>query len=130
MKVSNSNNIQRIYQEQLKKVSNGGDSGDAFKKVMKANTSATEAPEKARFHPPSGINVMNPVFSGKPVKEADSVETMKFAAEVMAAQPDIREEKIARIRMAIENGTYNVSPELVAAKLMRSKHLTASFEEA
>lgn len=127
MKVSNGTNIQRIYQEQLKKVHDEG-SGDAFKKIMQASTPQTGNAGKAKFHPPSGVNLTNPAFSGKPVKEADPAETMKFAAEVVAAQPDIREERINKLKELINSGRYNVSPEEVATKLLQSGVLTKSWE--
>ncbi|MBF0405995.1 MAG: flagellar biosynthesis anti-sigma factor FlgM [Candidatus Riflebacteria bacterium] len=127
MKVSNRVEIQKIYQEQLKKVQSEG-SGDAFKKVMQDVSSTKETPQKPAFHPPSGVNAMNPVFTGKPVKEADPVQTMKFAAEVVASQPEIRQEKLARIKLLIDSGQYNVSPEQIAERLFNSGAVTQSWE--
>jgi flagellar biosynthesis anti-sigma factor FlgM len=126
MKVSNGNNIQKIYQEQVTRVRKG-DSGDAFKKVMQS-TSQPDGAQKAAFHPPSGVNLTNPVLSGKPVQQADPVETLKFAAEVVASQPDTREDRISQLKKLIESGQYNVSSEAVAERLLRSKHITASWE--
>lgn len=126
MKVSNRSDIQKIYQEQIKKAQ-GDKGGDAFKKVMQSQTASTEAPKKA-FHPPSGVNVFNPVLQGKPVPEADPVKTLEYAAEVMAHEPDIRQEKVDRIKKLFESGQYNVPPDKVAERLMRSKHLTDSWE--
>ncbi len=127
MKVSIGNTIQRIYQEQVQKTQDPK-SGEAFKKVMKDATSSPPGPGKAVFHPPSGINVENPVFSGRPVKQADPVETMKFAAEVVAASPDTRAERVNQLKALIDSGKYNVSPTDVAEKMLRSGVLTRSWE--
>lgn len=111
MKVSR-NDIQKIYQEQVKKAKTEQPGGD-FGKVLKDTTGGAEAPKKA-FHPPSGVNVSQPIIAGKPVAEADPVVTLNFAAEVVAGQPEIREEKLARIKALFDKGQYNVSPEKVA----------------
>ena len=131
MKVSNGNTIQKIYQEQVKKTQDTG-SGEAFKKVMQSSTQKSSDVTKPAFHPPSGVNVMNPVFAGKPVQQADPVETMKFAAEVVAAQPDVRSERINMLKSLIDKGQYNVSPESVAEKMLsnsrKSRALLDSWE--
>lgn len=127
MKVSKSDTIQRIYQEQVKKTQNPK-SGEAFKKVMQNTTASPSGPEKASFHPPSGINVENPVFSGKPVKQADPVATMQFAAEVVAASPDMRAERVNQLKALIDSGKYNISPTAVAEKMLQSGILTRSWE--
>ncbi|HOY67945.1 MAG TPA: flagellar biosynthesis anti-sigma factor FlgM [Candidatus Ozemobacteraceae bacterium] len=129
MKVSR-NDIQKIYQEQVKKTKTE-QSGDAFGKILKETTGNTAAPAKT-FHPPSGLNVSQPVFAGKPVAQAEPVETLKFAAEVVAGQSEIREEKVARIKALFDKGQYNVSPEQVAERMMSdpfgSRHLFSSWE--
>jgi len=128
MKVSNGNTIQRIYHEQVKKI-HDPKSGAAFHKVMQITSQETSKTEKPIFHPPSGINLEKPAFSGKPVKQADPVETMKFAAEVVAASPDIRQEKVNQIKALISKGQYNISPEAVAEKILQSGVLTRSWGE-
>ncbi len=117
MKVSR-NDIQKIYQEQIKKAKTE-QSGDAFGKILKETTGGAEAPKKT-FHPPSGVNVNQPISTGKPVAEADPVKTLEFAAEVVAGQPEIREEKLTRIKALFDKGQYNISPEQVAEKLLSS----------
>jgi len=125
MKVSR-NDIQKIYQEQIKKAKTD-QSGDAFGKIMKETTGGAGAPA-ATFHPPSGLNVSQPVFAGKPIAQADPVETLKFAAEVVAGQPEIREEKVARSKALFDKGQYNVPAEKVAEKMLASGVLTQSWE--
>jgi flagellar biosynthesis anti-sigma factor FlgM len=124
MKVSRTD-IQRIYQDQIRKTQT--DKGEGFKKVMQTTTGSTGEATKA-FHPPSGVNLTNPVFAGKPVPAADPVETMKFAAEVVASQPDVRSERIEQLKKLIDGGQYNVPAEAVAERLLRSRHLTESWE--
>lgn len=126
MKVSNNTNIARIYQEQLKKLQ-GDKSGEAFKKVMQDAGSAAPTTRK-EFHPPSGINPSNQVFTGKPVAEVDPNKTVEFAAEVVAQSPDIRQERIDRIAGLIAKGQYNVPPEKVAEALLATRSFTDSWE--
>ena len=118
MKVSSSTNIQNIYREQLKKVQ--GDSGDAFKKVMQTSTATPQSATRVTLHPPSGVNVTNPVYNGKPAPQADPVATMSFAAEVVATQPEVRSEKIERLKALIDKGQYNIPASAVADRLMAS----------
>jgi len=132
MKVSSNNEILKIYREQVSKVRGEG-SGEAFKKIMQETVSTGDGPAKSRFHPPSGVNLTNPVFQGKPVKEADPAKTMQFAAEVVANQPEIREDKVERLRALIKSGQYNVSPEAVAERMLThqdgGRYLTTSWED-
>ena len=127
MKVSSSNNILNIYREQLKKV--GGDSGDAFKKVLETSTPTSTPAAKVTLTTPSGVNLANPVFSGKPAPVADPVVTLKFAAEVVANQPEVRSEKVSRLKELIDRGQYNIPSEKVAEKLFASGVMTKSWDE-
>ncbi|MBF0498562.1 MAG: flagellar biosynthesis anti-sigma factor FlgM [Candidatus Riflebacteria bacterium] len=127
MKVSNGNSIQKIYREQVNKAKPEA-SGDDFSKLMKSTAKTTDESVKTAFHPPSGVSAGNPLFTGKPVKEADLVETMKFAAEVVASQPDIRSEKVDHLAALIKSGQYNVPAEAVANRLFTSGIVTNSWE--
>lgn len=57
-------------------------------------------------------------------KKSDQVQISDFGKDIHAAKqalantPDIREEKTAAVKQAVQNGTYNVSNEDFAAKLM------------
>ena len=126
MKVSNRSEIQKIYQEQIKKAQ-GDKGGDAFKKVMQSQTSPTDAPKKV-FHPPSGIDISNPLIQGKPIPAADPARTLEFAAEVVANELDVRQEKVDRIKKLFDSGQYNIPAEDVAEKLFASGVLTSSWE--
>ena len=43
---------------------------------------------------------------------------VQLAEEVIASQPDVREEKVAEIKSKIESGTYKMDHEAVATKLV------------
>lgn len=126
MKVSNSINVARIYQDQVKKAKADKPDGE-FSKLMQGSTGKAEGATKT-FQPPSGINPNNPILSGSPVAQADPVETIKFAAEVVASEPDVRSEKVDRLKKLFEAGQYNVAPEAVAEKLFASGAVTRSWE--
>ena len=57
---------------------------------------------------------------------SDSVEISDEARELAKARqavddaPEIRAEKVAAIKKSIQDGTYSVSPELLARKLLES----------
>lgn len=125
MKVSNIN-VTSIYQDQVKKAK--GDKVDGeFRKMMQDSAEKTENKTKA-FHPPSGINPNNPILTGAPVAQADPVETVKFAAEVVAGEPDVRAEKVDRIKKLFDAGQYNVPAESVAEKLWNHRAIRDSWE--
>jgi len=126
MKVSNQIDIAKIYQEQVKKTQ-GEAPKAAFKKVMAEAVAPADVPRPS-VHPPSGLNVSRPVFAGKPVPEADPAETARFAAEVVASEPDIRSEKVDRLKKLFESGQYNIPAEKVAERLLSSGVLTKSWE--
>lgn len=125
MKVSKIN-VTTIYQNQLKKLKGEKVNGE-FGKMMQDSALKTVSQTKV-FHPPSGINPNNPILSGAPVAQADPIETIKFAAEVVATEPDIRAEKVDRIKKLIEAGQYNIPAEAVADRLWASGVITNSWE--
>jgi flagellar biosynthesis anti-sigma factor FlgM len=126
MKVSNIN-VTSIYQDQVKKAKGGKVDGE-FRKMMQDSAAEKTQNDAKVFHPPSGINPNNPVLSGAPVAQADPVETVKFAAEVVAKEPDVRAEKVDRIKQLFEAGQYNVPAEAVAERLLASGVMTTSWE--
>lgn len=126
MKVSNNVNITRIYQDQVKKTKTEN-SGSEFNKIMQDSVSKTETTVKS-FSAPSGISSINPVLTGTPVTQSDPVQTAQFAAEVVANEPDVRAEKVDRIKKLFDSGQYNIAPEAIAEKLFASGAVTASWE--
>jgi negative regulator of flagellin synthesis FlgM len=57
-------------------------------------------------------------------KSSDTVEISNRSRELARARqavdaaPDVRSEKVAAIKKSIEDGTYSVSPQLLAQKLL------------
>jgi negative regulator of flagellin synthesis FlgM len=58
------------------------------------------------------------------VRESDTLEISERARDLLRAQkavneaPEVREEKVADIKRRVEDGTYSVSPDLLARKLL------------
>jgi negative regulator of flagellin synthesis FlgM len=48
---------------------------------------------------------------------------IREAKKLMDSIPDIREEKVAKIKAQIENGTYQVEEKKLAAKIIRESLL-------
>ena len=126
MKVSNNVDVARIYQEQLKKNQNKKTDGDFRSMMEKSVNTKTEKP--AGFKPPSGVDLSNPVLSGPPAPKADPMQTVKYAAEVVANEPEVRADKVDRLKQLIDSGQYNIPAEKVAERLLSSGILTTSLE--
>jgi negative regulator of flagellin synthesis FlgM len=52
------------------------------------------------------------------VELSPSLKEAQLINEVSAAEPDIREEKVAAIKKQVDSGTYRVDPKAVANKLV------------
>ena len=67
--------------------------------------------------------------ASKPVMEEDKVVLSQEAKKIQEAKklmdsiPDIREEKIAKIKAQIEDGTYQVEEKKLAAKIIKESLL-------
>ena len=63
--------------------------------------------------------------SGKPAVKTDTVEISNTAKKIQEAKsqldtiPDIREEKVAKIKSQIENGTYEINADKIASSMIR-----------
>ena len=75
----------------------------------------------------SQIYGANGKFKTSPVSKtsaSDKVEISSFGKELQIAKqavsnaPDVREDKVAELKNQIANGTYSVSPESFAEKLL------------
>ncbi len=60
-----------------------------------------------------------PAASGEGVQITDSARQLAALEQAIRTLPDVDEARVAAIRTAIESGTYEVSPERIAEKLMR-----------
>jgi flagellar biosynthesis anti-sigma factor FlgM len=54
------------------------------------------------------------------VEISDLSRELSRARQAVDAAPDVRADKVAAIKKRIEDGTYSVSPELLARKLLES----------
>lgn len=59
--------------------------------------------------------------SGSPVTITGSARQLSSLEQSIQAMPVVDEARVSSIRSAIENGTYEVSPERIADKLMRTE---------
>lgn len=57
--------------------------------------------------------------SASPVRITDQARTLASLEQTVNSLPVVDEAKVARIRQAIENGSYQVVPERIADKLLR-----------
>jgi negative regulator of flagellin synthesis FlgM len=53
------------------------------------------------------------------VEISDQARELARARQAVDAAPEVRSDKVASIKKRIEDGTYSVSPELLARKLMQ-----------
>ncbi len=58
------------------------------------------------------------VFSGDRVELSPKAKEMQEAKRILGTIPDIREEKVAKIRKQIEDGTYQIDSEKIAEKMV------------
>ena len=56
------------------------------------------------------------------VQISDEARELAKARQAVDAAPEVRSEKVASIRKSIQDGTYSVSPELLARKLLASNN--------
>jgi flagellar biosynthesis anti-sigma factor FlgM len=60
-----------------------------------------------------------PPQQSETISISQTVEEIKQYAEAMGELPDIREERIAQIQAALDKGTYSVSSQHLADKLIQ-----------
>ena len=54
------------------------------------------------------------------VEISDQARELARARQAVDAAPEVRSDKVASIKKRIEDGTYSVSPELLARKLLQN----------
>jgi negative regulator of flagellin synthesis FlgM len=84
-------------------------------------TSASDSKEKVEKEKlPEGQNTAGTNKSEQDaiVELSPSLKEAQLINEVSAAEPDIREEKVAAIKKQVDSGTYQVDPKAVANKLV------------
>ena len=81
------------------------------------------------------MNQVSQLYSANRTKKTNNSNSMSFADRLelsqagkdlqvaraaIAASPEVREDRIAQIKAAMENGTWNVSDDALADKLLES----------
>jgi negative regulator of flagellin synthesis FlgM len=99
-----------------------GSGGVDNRPVQVAPERAVKRAKDAADAAPSAAKVAS---AGEGVRITDSARQLAALEQAIRALPDVDDAKIAEIRNAIESGTYEVSPERIADKLLRwEKELT------
>jgi len=70
-----------------------------------------------------GKNAANQVVKEDKVVLSQEAKRVQEAKKLMESIPDIREEKIAKVRAQMENGTYQVEEKKLAAKMIKESLL-------
>lgn len=75
------------------------------------------APGVAPFRSNSGVQAPRDLTGGKPVSPTDELEISAAGKmlDQISQSPDLRQERLARIKAEIENGTYDTDAKLEAA---------------
>lgn len=63
-------------------------------------------------------NADKAVAGGDSVRFSSEADKVKFVQDVVAGTPDIREDRVAEIKARIQAGTYDVTAEELAQKLI------------
>jgi negative regulator of flagellin synthesis FlgM len=79
---------------------------------------ASRRSERASENQPKQDQGVRPASDS--VEISDAARELAKARQAVDAAPDVRSDKVAAIRKRIEDGTYSVSPELLARKLLES----------
>lgn len=82
-----------------------------------AETKAKEAPRKSGPVPPAKSHSVSESGSAKTEISSRAREFSKAKAVAHAA-PEVREERVAELRKRLAEGSYDVSPEAIADKLV------------
>ena len=97
--------IERISQRQTDPAEIAGQA--AARRAERANTQA-----QAKTDPQSTRS------SSDSLEISDRSRELARARQAVDAAPDVRADRVAEIKKRIEDGTYSVSPELLAHKLL------------
>jgi negative regulator of flagellin synthesis FlgM len=79
-------------------------------------TQGMKPPQTDKTHPGSAVS---PEAGGDRVELSSQSREMKKIHEILAATPDVRTEKVAALKKAVEDGSYQVKTEDVADKMVQ-----------
>lgn len=82
------------------------------KKVSRPNETATAPAQSAA--------------SGSPVKITDQARQLASLEQAVSSLPVVNEARVAAIRLSIDEGRYQINPERIADKLLRTEQELAA----
>jgi negative regulator of flagellin synthesis FlgM len=100
--------IERVSQRQTDPAEIAGQA--AARRAERANTRAEAKADPQGVRPSSSDSL----------EISDRSRELARARQAVDAAPDVRADRVAEIKKRIEDGTYSVSPEALARKLMGS----------
>lgn len=83
-----------------------------------AGQAAARRAERANNESQAKADPQSVRSSSDTVEISDRSRELARARQAVDAAPDVRADRVAEIRKRIEDGTYSVSPELLAQKLL------------
>lgn len=105
------------------KVSGTGPSSTENVRGTGGASAATEVREKRRGGKPPGAG---DIGSGDKVSISSKAKDVAKATKIAKAAPDVDEEKVARLKAAIQSGTYSVDADKIADRLV-DEHMSTRF---
>lgn len=83
-----------------------------------AGQAAARRAERANNQAQAKTDPQNVRSSSDSLEISDRSRELARARQAVDAAPDVRADRVAEIKQRIEDGTYSVSPELLARKLL------------
>ncbi|MEQ1439359.1 flagellar biosynthesis anti-sigma factor FlgM [Fontimonas sp. SYSU GA230001] len=92
---------------------------DNYGPKVAANAPARVKPAETDARKASGADAREAAVSRDSVRLTDDAKLLQQAGQAAAKAPDVDERRVARIKQAVADGSYQVDPKTVAAKLAR-----------